>query len=98
MYVGVELPHRWTGDRGVTQWLPFPTVDDSGKVSVGEVRQDDLAFRMNASSGKVLKEVWFGLLIMEPDKKGVGSKEVDALEQRGFWDGVDLLLGAIEAD
>ena len=35
---------------------------------------------------------------MEPDKKGVGSKEVDALEQRGFWDGVDLLLGAIEAD
>ena len=27
--------------------------------------------------------------------KGVES-EVDALEQKGFWDGVDLLFGAIE--
>ena len=34
----------WTGDRDVTQCPPFPIVDDSGKVSVGEIRQNDLAF------------------------------------------------------
>ena len=28
-------------------------------------------------------------------REGVGSEEVDAPEQRGFWDGVDLCLGAI---
>ena len=71
-------------------------MDDSGKVSVGEVRQDDLAFRMNASSRKVLKEVWFGFLITESDRKM--SEEVDAPEWRGFQDGVDLHLGAIEVD
>ena len=71
MYVGVELldQHRWTGDRDVTQWPPFLIVDDNGKVSVGEVRQDDLAFKMNASSREVLKEVWFGLFITEPDRE-----------------------------
>ena len=31
-------------------------------------------------------------------EEGVGSKEEDALERRGFWDRVDLHLGAIEAD
>ena len=28
--------------------------------------------------------------------EGAGSEEVDAPKQRGFWDGVDLHLGAIE--
>ena len=28
-------------------------------------------------------------------KEGVGSEEVDAPERRGFWDGVDLHLGAM---
>ena len=27
---------------------------------------------------------------------GVGSEEVNALERRGFWDGVDLRLSAID--
>ena len=31
-------------------------------------------------------------------KEGVGSEEEDAPKRRGFWDGVDLRLGAIEAD
>ena len=31
-------------------------------------------------------------------EKGVGSKEVDAPERKGFQDKVDLRLGAIEAD
>ena len=30
--------------------------------------------------------------------EGVGSKEVDALERRGLWDGVNLCLGVIEVD
>ena len=30
-------------------------------------------------------------------REGVGlEEEVDALERKGFWDGVDLRLGAIE--
>ena len=28
--------------------------------------------------------------------EGVGSKEEDAPKHKGFWDGVDLRLGAIE--
>ena len=29
-------------------------------------------------------------------EEGVGSEEEDALECRGFWDGVDLHLGAMK--
>ena len=28
-------------------------------------------------------------------EEGVGSEEEDALERRGFWDGVDFRLGAM---
>ena len=28
--------------------------------------------------------------------EGVGSEEDDALERKGFWDGADLRLGAID--
>ena len=71
MHVGVELlnQHGWIGDRDITQWLPTPTVKDNGSVSVREVWQNDLAFRMNASSREVLKEVCFGLLITEPNRR-----------------------------
>ena len=31
-------------------------------------------------------------------EKGVGLEEVDALERRGFRDGVDLHLGVVEVD
>ena len=44
-------------------------MNDSGYVSVEEVQQNELAFRTNASSREVLKEIRFGLLIMEPDRK-----------------------------
>ena len=71
MHVEVKLldQHRWTSDWGITQWPLSYTIDDSGKVGVREVRQDDLAFKMNASSRKVLKEVWFCLLITKPDRE-----------------------------
>ena len=31
-------------------------------------------------------------------EEGVGLDEVDALKQRGLWDGVDLRLGVIDTD
>ena len=58
-------------------------MNDSGKVSVSEVRQNDSAFRMNTSSRKVLRE-------------GVGLEEDNVLEHKGFWDGANLRLGAID--
>ena len=67
LHVGVELldKHEMTCDRGVTQWLPFPTVNNRGKVGVDKVRQNDLAFRMNASSREVLRKCLKGIIIME---------------------------------
>ena len=71
MHVGVKLLDKQerTGDRDVTQWLPSPTVNDRGKVGVGKVRQNDLAFRMNASSKKVLRKCLEGIIIMEPNMR-----------------------------
>ena len=65
VHVGVKLldKHERTSDRDITQWLLFPTVNDSGKVSVGEVRQNDLVFWMNTSSRKVLRECLVSIII-----------------------------------
>ena len=54
VHVGVKLLNKdeRTGDRDVTQWLLSSTVNGRKKVGVGKVRQNDLAFRMNASSRK----------------------------------------------
>ena len=41
--------------------------NDSGKVSIGKIQKDDLAFRMNAASRKVLQKVLMGFIIMKPD-------------------------------
>ena len=73
MHVGVKLldQHGWTSDRDITQWLLSLTVNDSGKVSVGEVRQNDSVFRMNTSSRKVLREVLLGILITEPNMRRI---------------------------
>ena len=56
VHVGVELlnQHKRTSDGLVTKRLPFPTVNDSRKVGVSKMTQNDLASRMNASSGEVL--------------------------------------------
>ena len=74
VHVGVKLldKHERTSDRDITQWLPFPTVNDSGKVSVGEVRQNDLVFRINTSSRKFLRECLVGIIITEPKKEREG--------------------------
>ena len=69
MHVGVELldKHERTCDQDVTQWLSSPTVNDRGKVSVGKVRQNNLSFRMNASSREVLWKYLKGIIITKPN-------------------------------
>ena len=54
MHVGVELlnQHERTNDELVTKRLPFSTVNDSGKVGVNKMTQNDSAFRMKASQEK----------------------------------------------
>ena len=46
VHVGVKLlnQHERTSDGLVTKRLPFPTVNDSGKVDVSKITQDDSAF------------------------------------------------------
>ena len=46
VHVGVELlnQHERTSDGLVTKRLPFSTVNDSGKVGVSKMTQDDSAF------------------------------------------------------
>ena len=70
VHVGVKLldKHKRTCDRDVTQWLSS-TVNDRRKVSVGKVRQNDLAFWMNVSSGEVLRKCLKGIIITEPDSR-----------------------------
>ena len=67
VHVGVKLldKHERISGRDVTQWLPSPTMNDSEKVSVSEVRQNNSAFRMNTSLRKVLRECLVGIIIME---------------------------------
>ena len=98
VYVGVELleKHERTSDWDVTQWLPSPTVNDRGKVGVGKVRQNDLAFQMNASSRKVLRKCLKGIIITEPNMRRWRSEDEEAPERRGFRVGVDLRLGVID--
>ena len=65
--VGVELldKHKRTCDRDVTQWLPSSTVNDRGKVDVGKVRQNDLAFWMTTLSREVLQKCLKSIIITE---------------------------------
>ena len=63
---------------------PISTVNDSGKVGVGEAHQNDLEFRMNATSKKVLQECLVGIIITKPKRersrikrrRGTGMKRV----------------------
>ena len=71
MHIGVELlyDHGGITDWDITKGLPTSTVNDSGKISVGEVRKNDLAFQMNVTPRKVLQKVLTGFIITEPDMK-----------------------------
>ena len=98
VHVGVKLldKHERTGHWDVTQWLPSLTVTDRGKVGVGKVRQNDLAFWMNASSWKVLENALKASSLWNRIWDREGSDEEEAPERRGFQVGVDLCLGAID--
>ena len=92
VHVGVELlnQHERTSDGLVTKRLPFLTMNDSGKVDVSKMTQDDSVFRMNASSGEVLCKCLVGIIITEPKRercmirrgRGTGMKSI--LGQSGF--------------
>ena len=86
VHVGVKLlnQHERTSDGLVTKRLPFPTVSDSGKVDVSKMTQDDSAFQMNASSGKVFRKCIVGILITKMERercmirkgRGTGMKRI----------------------
>ena len=93
VHVEVELldKHERTCDQDVTQWLPSPTMNDRGKVDVGKVWQNDLAFRINATSRDVLWKCLKGIIIMEPD---VRRRRIRRRKREGS--GVDLRLDVID--
>ena len=64
VHVGVKLlnQHERISDGLVTKRLPFPTVNDSGKVGVSKMTQDDL-------SGKVLRKCLVGIIITEQERE-----------------------------
>ena len=72
MYFGVKLLYKQDETSQGSLKKRFLTLgpNDSGERSVGEVRQDNLAFQMNATFLKVLREVLPGLLIMESNVDG----------------------------
>ena len=86
VHVGVKLlnQHERTSDGLVTKRLPFPTVNDSGKVGVSKMTQDDLAFWMNALSGKVFRKCLVGIIITKTKRercmirrgRGTGMKRI----------------------
>ena len=46
VHIGVKLlyDHGGTSDQNATKGLPTLTIDDSGKVSIRKIQQDDLMF------------------------------------------------------
>ena len=71
-------------------------MNDRGKVSIGKVRQNDLAFRMNTSSREVLRNALKASSSRNRTLEGEGLEDEEAPERRGFRVGVDVRLGAID--
>ena len=71
MHVGVEHlnQHERTSDGLVTKRLPFSTMNDSGKVDVSKMTQNDSAFRVNALLGKVLRKCFVGIIITKTERE-----------------------------
>ena len=86
MHVGVKLlnQHERTSDGLVTKRLSFSTVNDSGKVDVSKMTQNDSAFRMNASSRKFFRKCHVSIIITEAERercmirrgRGTGMKRI----------------------
>ena len=92
VHVGVELlnQHERTSDELVIKRLSFPTVNDSGKVGVSKMTQDNSAFQMNASSRNFFCKCLVGIIVTETERegciisrgKGTGMKRIP--ERSGF--------------
>ena len=98
MHVGIKLldQHGRISDQDVTQWLPSPTVNDSGKVSVGKVPQMTQCSEWRPRLEKFFEKSFRASSSQNRIWEGVGSEEDDVLECKGFWDRADLRLGAID--
>ena len=72
MHVGVKLlnQHERTSDGLVTKRFPFPTVNDSGKVGVSKITQNDSAFRMKASQEKFSVNALWASSLQKRRKRG----------------------------
>ena len=72
MYVRVKLLNKHDGTMHgfLTERFPSPSLNDIEQRSVREIRQNDLAFRMNTTGLEVLNEVRLGLLITKLNMKG----------------------------
>ena len=78
VYIGVKLlyKHNRTPQGSLKQRFLASSFNDSMKRIVDKIRQDNLAFRMNATFLEVLQEVLSGLLIPEPNVEGgLGESE-----------------------
>ena len=69
VHIGVKLlyDHEGTTHQDLTKRLLTLTVNNSGKSGIGEVRYENVAFRMNATFGEALRKVLTGFIIMELD-------------------------------
>ena len=72
MYIGVKIlyKHGETPYGSLKKRFPPPSPNDSGERSVGKIRQDNMALRMNATFLEVIREVLSGLLITKPNVEG----------------------------
>ena len=88
VHVGVELlnQHERTSDGLVTKRLPFSIMNDSGKVDVSKMTQDDSTFRMNALSRKAFRKCLMGIIITETERER-------CLIRRGRCIGMKRILG-----
>ena len=71
VHVGVELlnQHEKTSDELVTKRLLFSTVNDSGKVSINKMTQNDSVFQMNASTRNFFCKCLVGIIITKPERE-----------------------------
>ena len=71
MYIGIKLLYKHDGTPQGYLIKRFPTLspNDCRERSVGKVRQNNMALRIDATFLKVLKEVLLGLPIMESNVK-----------------------------
>ena len=94
VHVLVELLNQYkrTSDELVTKRLPFPIMNDSGKVGVNKMTQNDSAFRMNASLGNFFHKCLVGIIITETEKERymIRKRRGTRMKRISGWSGFTL--------